>query len=100
MKIKKPCFQIDDCIKIGECTTCSFAPWNTCEFGQLHPFYPNWSKMTEQAAAGPCLWKLDPDGFWLTGCGKSFYFDDATKPGENDFKFCPFCGGKIGTEES
>lgn len=62
MKIEKPCFDFGYCVfRICECCTEAVCgrTWNTCEFGQLHPFYANWLKMTEQAAAGPWNYNLD-----------------------------------------
>ena len=41
-----------------------------------------------------CQWKEDGDGIWNTGCGHLFEFT-ADGPTENQFRFCPYCGGKI-----
>lgn len=45
-----------------------------------------------------CQWKEDGDGIWNTGCGHLFEFT-ADGPTENNFRFCPYCGGKISTGE-
>lgn len=47
-----------------------------------------------------CRWILiDGDyGFWQTGCNNGFEFTDS-KPKENHFKFCPYCGREIEVEE-
>ena len=47
----------------------------------------------------PCKWGQDPFieldyGLWNTNCGTEFLLTDGT-PGENDMKYCPFCGGLI-----
>lgn len=42
-----------------------------------------------------CQWYNDDvggDSIWQTECKKEFYFDDSSRPDENSFKFCPFCG--------
>lgn len=41
-----------------------------------------------------CHWQEDADGIWNTGCGHLFEFT-ADGPTENQFRFCPYCGGKI-----
>lgn len=44
-----------------------------------------------------CHWKLDdnPDySIWETSCSGMFEFN-ADGPEENDFKFCPYCGGAL-----
>ena len=41
-----------------------------------------------------CQWKEDGDGIWNTGCGHLFEFT-SDGPTENQFRFCPYCGGKI-----
>jgi hypothetical protein len=43
------------------------------------------SKQVE-ADAQPCVWKHDPGGMWLTGCGS---VADRYAP------FCPYCGHKV-----
>ena len=45
-----------------------------------------------------CQWKEDADGIWQTDCGNAFEFT-ADGPTENEFRFCPYCGGKISIHE-
>ena len=43
----------------------------------------------------PCTWREDNVcEFWLTTCGEIFVFL-ADGPAENNFRFCPYCGGAI-----
>ena len=42
----------------------------------------------------PCHWESDCDGTWNSQCGLAFIFND-DGPCENEFKFCPKCGGPI-----
>lgn len=42
----------------------------------------------------PCAWMLDEDGDYGTECGDTFVFT-VDGPKENNFKFCPFCGGAL-----
>lgn len=54
--IEKPCFgEVEGVFTVEPCCVpkCAVPAWDNCEFGKLHPFYPNWQRMTEQAAAGP-----------------------------------------------
>jgi len=38
-----------------------------------------------------CNWSEEGDGgIWVSDCGRMFSFDD-----ENDFNFCPYCGGEM-----
>lgn len=101
--IKKPCFAFG---KARECAggcpdTILFMihDWHLCKNGKLNPFYSNCQKMTEQAAAGPCLWTWNTDGFWVTSCKKAICSEKASVPSECGwdiaFKFCPFCVSKI-----
>ena len=45
-----------------------------------------------------CYWieDMQPDGWvvWQTTCANMFEFT-ADGPDENNFKFCPYCGGKL-----
>jgi len=50
-------------------------------------------ELNKQIITG-CLWRWDGDGFYRTLCGKTFFFDSGNV-GENDFKYCPYCGKKI-----
>jgi rRNA maturation endonuclease Nob1 len=34
------------------------------------------------------------DDTWEASCDNLFVFNDGT-PEQNDFKFCPYCGGKL-----
>ena len=47
-----------------------------------------------------CGWEYsDREEYYKCGCGKMFTFiDDGIK--ENNFKFCPYCGGRIVEESS
>jgi len=61
---------------------------------ELPPNEPTWVHTQERV----CLW-IDVGECWETGCGHAFrsvYFEftfDGIK--ENEFIFCPYCGGKI-----
>ena len=49
-----------------------------------------------------CVWKKDPTNeynVYDTLCYESFGITDGT-PRDNNFKFCPYCGGKIVNEET
>lgn len=46
-----------------------------------------------EAARPKCKWKPD-DPYYETACGHFWQFIDGGV-GENDTKFCPFCGGEI-----
>lgn len=38
-----------------------------------------------------CVWSVDDDGSWDTGCGnKAIWEDDGNHPA-----FCPWCGGTV-----
>ena len=46
-----------------------------------------------------CIWKseintFDDDELFSTGCGNSFYFLTGN-PKDNEFLYCPYCGGLI-----
>lgn len=42
-----------------------------------------------------CVWKHDEDhDCWDTSCGNAGCFL-ADGPKENDYRFCPYCGGRI-----
>lgn len=42
-----------------------------------------------------CVWFMNEDIIWLTGCRNHFDFIDASGPEANGFVFCPFCGYPI-----
>ena len=43
-----------------------------------------------------CRWTQEPvDDYWASACGYAFTLTDEGMPGENDFLYCPKCGGKI-----
>ena len=48
----------------------------------------------EAPGAAKCEWTQDDEGNWGTSCGgfNSFTSDD---PIENNYKFCPYCGGRL-----
>jgi hypothetical protein len=49
-------------------------------------------------AVKDCEWAIDDvggDSVYETSCGHNFYFDDSTYAGENSFKFCAYCGGRL-----
>lgn len=41
-----------------------------------------------------CGWTEGIDGVWKTGCGCDHEFIDGN-PEENEYKFCPYCGGEL-----
>jgi len=45
-----------------------------------------------------CFWVVDEtpwsDPIWQTTCDNIFEFTN-DGPDENEFKFCPYCGGKL-----
>ena len=45
-----------------------------------------------------CEWTQDDDGVWDTECGERYEVTDGS-PGENDMKYCPYCG-KVLCEQS
>lgn len=45
-----------------------------------------------------CAWtrgETDDDGLWYAACGNPFFFRTGDGPAENEFTFCPGCGGRI-----
>jgi len=42
----------------------------------------------------PCTWTEDADGYYSTGCGEAYVFNDGT-PAQNNAYFCHHCGGRI-----
>lgn len=43
-----------------------------------------------------CTWEYDDNyEYYNTDCAHTFYFVDESGIGENQFKFCPYCGKKI-----
>ena len=50
--------------------------------------------MFDQLIKKKCAWQEDEDGVWETGCHEMFVFE-ADGPQENDFRFCPYCGGPL-----
>jgi rRNA maturation endonuclease Nob1 len=45
-----------------------------------------------------CIWKEDEEyGMYETGCGNAFQTIEGDIE-ENNFKFCPYCGGSIRQE--
>ena len=53
-------------------------------------------KARSRPAPSPdCTWKLDDEyGMYETGCGNAFECIEGDIE-ENNFKFCPYCGGRI-----
>lgn len=48
-----------------------------------------------------CIWTYDDDidfGGWNTSCGAAFILIEGS-PSENDYHYCPMCGGKILIQE-
>lgn len=47
---------------------------------------------------GECVWvdakDLDNNPLWSSKCGQESVFDN-DGPIENEYKFCPYCGGKL-----
>lgn len=45
-----------------------------------------------------CIWtfveECEGDGYYETNCGNSFYFAEGNIV-DNDFHYCPYCGGSI-----
>ena len=52
----------------------------------------------EKETKSPCVWKEEKDidtcYVYASGCDNPFEFVDGN-PKDNNFKFCPFCGGEI-----
>lgn len=49
----------------------------------------------EEQAEKVCRWQYDHyDDSWATGCGNRHTFL-AAGPRENNYTFCPYCGGRI-----
>ena len=49
-----------------------------------------------------CQWKYVWDGdydYYSTSCGRGFVMDEGS-PEENDYNYCPGCGGKIIEKEN
>ena len=45
--------------------------------------------------ANLCTWEADEDGIWHAACdhtSQNLYCFTEGGPGDNGFKFCPFCG--------
>ena len=55
-------------------------------------------EIIEKLDKSPCVWKEEKDidtcYVYASGCDNPFEFVDGN-PKDNNFKFCPFCGGKI-----
>lgn len=43
------------------------------------------------AKSGSCLWMVDDEGTWHSGCGNAFVFNDGG-PVKNDMGYCCYCG--------
>jgi len=41
-----------------------------------------------------CIWRLNEDGFWDTGCGNAFELTEGG-PRLNKFNYCSYCGGTL-----
>lgn len=43
-----------------------------------------------------CKWEYQGewDHYWQTSCGGAHVFEE-DGPKENDYKFCPYCGGEL-----
>ena len=51
--------------------------------------------LASRPAPASCAWKLDDVyGMYETGCGNAFECIEGDIE-ENNFKFCPYCGGRI-----
>lgn len=58
----------------------------------------NQSSMLNTALLKDCRWAIDDkggDSVYETQCGHNFYFDDSSGTGENGFRFCAYCGGRL-----
>ena len=55
-------------------------------------------EIIEKLDKSPCVWKEEKDidtcYVYASGCDNPFEFVDGN-PKDNNFKFCPFCGGEI-----
>lgn len=56
--------------------------------------YSNALVSPEPAKPTRCHWQEDEEGNWESDCGETFIFTDEG-PQENNFCFCPYCGGKM-----
>jgi|SRR5215831_14468272 len=41
-----------------------------------------------------CAWRETADGYYDTGCGHAFSFEDGT-PADNKQSYCGYCGGRL-----
>jgi hypothetical protein len=46
-----------------------------------------------------CIWTVDKEGVWETGCDNAFFFDSGGVA-DNKFNFCPYCGKPLKAEEA
>jgi len=54
-----------------------------------------WDSVRASLPVSSCTWKLDDEyGMYETGCGNAFECIEGDIE-ENNFKFCPYCGGRI-----
>ena len=49
------------------------------------------SPATPQPEGDGCEWHTDGNGFWMSACGKEFWFEDGG-PSDNGMKYCLACG--------
>jgi hypothetical protein len=70
---------------------------------QGFPVYatPTTSTTGKVDASRVCQWTFehDPTYAWATQCGNLFQITEGT-PANNDFRFCCYCGGRIGIPKS
>jgi len=54
-----------------------------------------------EACKGTCSWNLisEDEDIWETGCGNAWYLTEGNIE-ENGMKYCPFCGGKLETNNA
>jgi hypothetical protein len=60
---------------------------------------PVFVPLSDRVMPADCDWQTDvgyfgDDRYYATACDETFFFSEGT-PKENNFVYCPYCGGKI-----
>ena len=68
---------------------------NLLSFRELRAEWAATIRSRPATAPATCTWKENEEyGMYETGCGNAFQTIEGDIE-ENNFKFCPYCGGKI-----